>query len=61
MLAPGENEDTLPVQPAVEAAKRLPEARLLRAAAGHSPHSERPEVVLPALKAFLDDGSMPTP
>jgi pimeloyl-ACP methyl ester carboxylesterase len=51
----GEKEDTLPVSLAVEAAKRLPEGRLLRVVAGHSPHLERPEVVLPALKAFLDE------
>jgi pimeloyl-ACP methyl ester carboxylesterase len=55
MLVWGENEDTLPVSLAVEAAKRLPEVRLLRVMAGHSPHLERPEVVLPALKAFLED------
>jgi pimeloyl-ACP methyl ester carboxylesterase len=55
MLVWGEKEDTLPVSLAVEAAKHLPEVRLLRVVAGHSPHLERPEVVLPALKAFLDD------
>ena len=55
LLVWGEKEDTLPVSLAVEAAKRLPEVRLLRVVAGHSPHLERPEVVLPALKAFLDD------
>ncbi|WP_224244268.1 alpha/beta fold hydrolase [Hyalangium gracile] len=55
LLVWGEKEDTLPVSLAVEAAKRLPEGRLLRVVAGHSPHLERPEVVLPALKAFLGD------
>jgi pimeloyl-ACP methyl ester carboxylesterase len=55
LLIWGEQEDTLPVSLAVEAAKRLPEVRLLRVVAGHSPHLERPEVVLPALKAFLED------
>lgn len=55
LLVWGEKEDTLPVSLAVEAAKHLPEVRLLRVVAGHSPHLERPEVVLPALKAFLDD------
>jgi pimeloyl-ACP methyl ester carboxylesterase len=57
LLVWGEKEDTLPVSLAVEAAKRLPEARLLRVVAGHSPHLERPEVVLPAIKAFLDDAA----
>ncbi|MBN1206511.1 MAG: alpha/beta fold hydrolase [Myxococcaceae bacterium] len=55
LLVWGEKEDTLPVSLAVEAAKRLPEVRLLRVVAGHSPHLERPEVVLPALRAFLED------
>lgn len=55
LLVWGEKEDTLPVSLAVEAAKQLPEVRLLRVMAGHSPHLERPEVVLPALKAFLED------
>lgn len=55
LLVWGEKEDTLPVSLAVDAAKRLPEVRLLRVMAGHSPHLERPEVVLPALKAFLED------
>jgi pimeloyl-ACP methyl ester carboxylesterase len=55
LLVWGEKEDTLPVSLAVEAANRLPEVRLLRVVAGHSPHLERPEVVLPALKAFLED------
>lgn len=58
MLVWGEKEDTLPVSLAVEAARHLPEVRLLRVVAGHSPHLERPEVVLPALKAFLDDGPL---
>ena len=49
LLVWGEKEDTLPVSLAEEAAKRLPEARLLRVVAGHSPHLERPEGVLPAL------------
>jgi pimeloyl-ACP methyl ester carboxylesterase len=55
LLVWGEKEDTLPVSLAVEAAKQFPEVRLLRVVAGHSPHLERPEVVLPALKSFLDD------
>ncbi|WP_224365316.1 alpha/beta fold hydrolase [Hyalangium versicolor] len=55
LLVWGEKEDALPVSLAVEAANRLPEVRLLRVVAGHSPHLERPEVVLPALRAFLDD------
>ncbi len=59
LLVWGEKEDTLPVSLAVEAAKHLPEVRLLRVVAGHSPHLERPEVVLPALKAFLDDAPAP--
>ena len=37
------------------------QVRLLRVVAGHSPHLERPEVVLPALKAFLDDAPAVTP
>ncbi|MDC0709678.1 alpha/beta fold hydrolase [Stigmatella sp. ncwal1] len=55
LLVWGEREETLPVSEAVEAAKRIREVRLLRVMAGHSPHLERPEVVLPALKAFLGD------
>jgi pimeloyl-ACP methyl ester carboxylesterase len=61
LLVWGEKEDTLPVSLAVEAAKRLPEVRLLRVVAGHSPHLERPEVVLPAIKAFLDEAPANTP
>lgn len=61
LLVWGEKEDTLPVSLAVEASKRLPEARLLRVVEGHSPHLERPEVVLPALKAFLEDAPPPLP
>jgi pimeloyl-ACP methyl ester carboxylesterase len=61
LLVWGEREDTLPVSLAEEAARRLPEVRLLRVVAGHSPHLERPEVVLPAIKAFLDDASQPPP
>jgi len=57
LLVWGEREDTLPISLAEEAARRLPEVRLLRVVAGHSPHLERPELVLPALKAFLDDSS----
>ena len=55
LLVWGEREDTLPISLAEEAARRLPEVRLLRVVAGHSPHLERPELVLPAIKAFLDD------
>ncbi len=55
LLVWGEREDTLPVSLAVEAEKQLRESRLLRVVAGHSPHLERPEVVLPALKSFLED------
>jgi pimeloyl-ACP methyl ester carboxylesterase len=54
LLVWGEREDTLPLSLAEEAAKRLPGARLLRVDAGHSPHVERPERVLPDVKAFLD-------
>ena len=53
LLVWGEHEDTLPVSLAEQAAQRLPNARLLRLDAGHSPHQERPERVLPELKAFL--------
>jgi pimeloyl-ACP methyl ester carboxylesterase len=61
LLVWGEREDTLPVSLAVDAAKRLPAVRLLRVVAGHSPHLERPEVVLPAIKAFLEDAPEPPP
>lgn len=61
LLVWGEKEDTLPVSLAVEAARHLPTARLLRVVAGHSPHLERPEVVLPALKAFLEDAPHSSP
>jgi pimeloyl-ACP methyl ester carboxylesterase len=57
LLVWGEQEDTLPLSLAEEAARRLPQARLLRVDAGHSPHQERPERVLPELKAFLEGGS----
>ncbi|QDE99387.1 alpha/beta fold hydrolase [Myxococcus xanthus] len=53
LLVWGEHEDTLPVSIAEQAAQRLPQARLLRLDAGHSPHQEHPERVLPELKAFL--------
>ncbi|WP_044889660.1 alpha/beta fold hydrolase [Myxococcus hansupus] len=53
LLVWGEHEEVLPVSLAEQAARRLPNARLLRLDAGHSPHQERPERVLPELKAFL--------
>jgi pimeloyl-ACP methyl ester carboxylesterase len=61
LLVWGEREDTLPISLAEEAAKRLPAVRLLRVVAGHSPHLERPELVLPAIKAFLDDAPLTPP
>ncbi|SET26970.1 alpha/beta fold hydrolase [Stigmatella erecta] len=61
LLVWGEREEMLPVSLAVEAAERFREARLLRVMAGHSPHLERPEVVLPALKAFLGDAPTGVP
>ncbi|WP_426754142.1 alpha/beta fold hydrolase [Myxococcus sp. Y35] len=55
----GEREDVLPVSMAEQAARRLPQAQLVRVDAGHSPHQERPERVLPELKTFLD--AQPSP
>jgi pimeloyl-ACP methyl ester carboxylesterase len=60
LLGWGEQKDALPISLEEAAAKRLPEVRLLRVVAGHSPHLERPELVLPAIKAFMDDAP-PTP
>ncbi|RKH50819.1 alpha/beta fold hydrolase [Corallococcus llansteffanensis] len=57
LLVWGEREETLPVTLADEAARRLPQARVLRVDCGHSPHLERPERVLPELKAFLGQGA----
>ncbi|MFP2928683.1 alpha/beta fold hydrolase, partial [Pyxidicoccus sp. 3LG] len=54
LLVWGEKEDVVPLSLAEEAARRFPQARLMRVDAGHSPHQERPERVLPELKAFLD-------
>jgi pimeloyl-ACP methyl ester carboxylesterase len=54
LLVWGEKEDTLPFALAEEAERRISGARLVRVDAGHSPHQERPERVLPELKAFLD-------
>jgi pimeloyl-ACP methyl ester carboxylesterase len=54
LLVWGEQEDTLPLSLAEEAERRMAGARLVRVDAGHSPHQERPERVLPELKAFLD-------
>ncbi|AEI69042.1 alpha/beta fold hydrolase [Corallococcus macrosporus] len=59
LLVWGERDDTLPVSTAEQAARRLPLARLLRLDAGHSPHQEHPERVLPELKAFLAASSAP--
>ena len=53
LLVWGEREETLPITLADEAARRLPQARVLRVDCGHSPHLERPERVLPELKSFL--------
>lgn len=55
LLVWGEREDVLPLSLAEEAARRLPHARLLRVDAGHSPHQDHPERVLPELKTFLDE------
>lgn len=54
LLVWGERDETLPVSLADEAARGLPQARVLRVNCGHSPQLERPERVLPELKAFLD-------
>lgn len=54
LLVWGEREDVLPLSLAEEAVRRFPQARLLRVEAAHSPHQERPERVLPELKAFLE-------
>ncbi|RKH34244.1 alpha/beta fold hydrolase [Corallococcus sp. CA031C] len=55
LLVWGEREETLPIALADEAARRMPQARVLRVDCGHSPHLERPDRVLPELKAFLDN------
>ncbi|MCP3144132.1 alpha/beta fold hydrolase [Pyxidicoccus xibeiensis] len=54
LLVWGEKEDVVPVSLAEEASRRFSQARLMRVDAGHSPHQEHPEQVLPELKAFLD-------
>jgi pimeloyl-ACP methyl ester carboxylesterase len=56
LLLWGERDGTLPVSLGEAAARALPDARLLRLPVGHSPQLEQPEVVLPALLAFLDTG-----
>ncbi|MBJ6759254.1 alpha/beta fold hydrolase [Myxococcaceae bacterium JPH2] len=61
LLVWGERDETLPATLAEEAARRLPQARLLRVDAGHSPHLERPEVLLPELKSFLSGTASPEP
>ncbi|NRD58066.1 alpha/beta fold hydrolase, partial [Corallococcus exiguus] len=53
LLIWGERDETLPVTLADEAARGLPQARVVRVACGHSPQLEHPERVLPELKAFL--------
>ncbi|CAM4394068.1 alpha/beta fold hydrolase [Corallococcus exiguus] len=53
LLIWGERDETLPVSLADEAARRLPQARVVRVECGHSPQLEHPERVLPELKAFL--------
>ncbi|MBN8465992.1 alpha/beta fold hydrolase [Corallococcus exiguus] len=53
LLIWGERDETLPVSLADEAARGLPQARVVRVACGHSPQLEHPERVLPELKAFL--------
>ncbi|MCE9667498.1 alpha/beta fold hydrolase [Myxococcus stipitatus] len=61
LLVWGEREDVLPVSLAEEAARRIPGARLVRVDAAHGPHQERPEQVLPELKAFLSGGDAAGP
>jgi proline iminopeptidase len=56
-------EDAIPMALVREWSVVMPDARLLRLpATGHFPHAERPEVVFPAIEAFLDgrwpDGSV---
>lgn len=51
----GDKKGTLPLSLAKEAARQVPQARLLRVDAEHSPHQEHPERVLPELKSFLDE------
>ncbi|WP_426736428.1 alpha/beta fold hydrolase [Myxococcus faecalis] len=59
LLVWGEREDVLPLSLAEEASRRFPNARLVRVDAGHSPHQERPERVLPELKSFLAASGAP--
>jgi pimeloyl-ACP methyl ester carboxylesterase len=53
LLIWGERDAALPVANADGAAARLPQARLLRFPAGHSPHLDAAGDVLPALRDFL--------
>lgn len=50
----GERDNVLPVSLAEAAVKRLPRARLLRVAAGHSPHQERWDRAAEELQTPLD-------
>ncbi|XXF76522.1 alpha/beta fold hydrolase [Myxococcaceae bacterium GXIMD 01537] len=57
LLLWGERDETVPVSLAEAAAKAMPAARLVRWPVGHSPHLDRPDLFLPALRAFLDEPS----
>jgi hypothetical protein len=51
----GERDETVPVQMGEAASKLMPSARMVRLPVGHSPHLDRPDLVYPTLKAFLDE------
>lgn len=61
LLLWGEGDETVPVSMGEAASKALPNANLTRWPVGHSPHLDRPDLVLPALKAFLDEPSATIP
>jgi pimeloyl-ACP methyl ester carboxylesterase len=55
LLIHGDRDSGVPIARAEEAARRLPDARLLAVAdAGHWVHRDRPEVALPAMIDFLE-------
>lgn len=56
LIVHGERDTGVPVARAREAARRMPDARLLVVpAAGHWVQRDRPDIVTPAILGFLDD------
>jgi pimeloyl-ACP methyl ester carboxylesterase len=51
----GEQDQVFPAPVAIDAAARIPRARLIVEPLGHSPHLEAPERILPELMRFLED------